>query len=115
MDYVDELIEKRKIDDPEFAQIWAAAQLVDELAMRRAAMGLSQQAVAERMGVKRSRVSEIENHPERVSFARIICYAISVGAYFTISGPDVEAEPEISRKGRPVESVGAKTRLKRSA
>jgi len=114
MDYLDELIEDRKVNDPFFAQVWAAIQLVDELAKRREAMGLSQQEIADRMGVARSRISEIEHHPERVSFARVLSYANSVGAQFAITGPLSTTISTTPSKGRPVVASGAKYRAKAS-
>jgi len=115
MDYLEELIDDRRAKDPEFAQIWAAVELVDELASRREAMGLSQQQIADQMGVARARVSEIENHPERVSFARILAYANSVGAHFTVNGPKVSVTRPTAPKGRPVIAVRAKHKGKGQA
>lgn len=110
MDYLDELIEEHKKSDPEFAHAWAAGDLVDQLARRRIEQGLSQQEIAERMGIARARISEIENHPERVSFARILGYANALGAHFLIEG--TEPVSRLSpRKGRPVSARSIASQL----
>lgn len=50
-DYLDEIIDERRESDPEFARIMQARELAAELAARRKELGLTQQQVAERMGV----------------------------------------------------------------
>lgn len=110
MDYLDELIEYSKEHDPLFAPVWRATELVDSLAQRREALGLSQQEVADRMGVARARVSEIENHPDRVSFARILAYAASVDAELSVTAAKVAQVSLSMPRGRPVVAAGARQR-----
>lgn len=42
------------------------------LASRRKAMNLSQQAVAVRLGISQNRLSELEDHPEKLSVQRLL-------------------------------------------
>jgi transcriptional regulator with XRE-family HTH domain len=106
MDYLDQLIEESK-KEPEFARAWAALQIVDKLARRREAMGLSQEEVAQRMNVARARVSEIEHRPERVAFSRILAYANAVGAELEVIGPKIKPTAR-NRPGRPVVASASK-------
>jgi transcriptional regulator with XRE-family HTH domain len=78
-DYLDEVVDLSCRRDEEFRADWAARQLVLELAQRRAELGLTQQEVADRMGVSRPRVAEIENGGTNASFQRIAAYANALG------------------------------------
>ncbi|CAN5641678.1 hypothetical protein BH11ARM2_BH11ARM2_25370 [soil metagenome] len=83
-DYLDEIIDERRESDPEFARIMQARELAAELAARRKELGLTQQQVAERMGVSRPRVTEIERRPDGVAFARVLDYARVLDASFQL-------------------------------
>ncbi len=61
-----------------------AREITAELALRRKQMGLTQQQVADRMGVARPRVAEIERRPDGIAFARILDYARALGASFQL-------------------------------
>jgi hypothetical protein len=73
-DYLDEMIEE-SCKDPIFDRIWASSEAVHQLVELRVKLGLTQEDVAKTMKVKRPRVSEIEAHPENVSFSRLSLYA----------------------------------------
>ena len=91
-DYLDDLIEAEIARNPRFASEWPAVEAALELAALRQKMGLTQKEVAERMGVARPRVAEIEKNPGRVSYARIVRYAAALGARLAII-PEPESEP----------------------
>jgi len=86
-DYLDERIEADSAADPEFAAQWNELQSSKTLSRLRKDRHLTQAAVAEKMGLTQSRVAEIERHPGRVAFARIVLYAKAVG----VSTDDVAA------------------------
>ena len=77
-DHLDELIEASCLE-PEFATLWKEAEIRLGLARLRKENNLTQQQVADRMGVARPRVAEIERHPLRVSFGRMMTYAAAIG------------------------------------
>ena len=83
-DYLDELIETNMERDPRFAGKWPSVEAALSLAAMRQKAGLTQQEVADRMGVARPRVAEIERDPSRVGFARVARYAAAVGARFDV-------------------------------
>ena len=83
-DYLDEIVADRMACDPEFAKIMRARELTSQLADLRRSLGLTQQQVADRMGVARPRVAEIERRPDGIAFARILDYAQALGASFQL-------------------------------
>ena len=83
-DHLDELIESSVARDLRFAAEWPSVEAALSLAALRYKAGLTQQEVANLMGVARPRVAEIERDPGRVSFAR---YAAAVGARLDIVSP----------------------------
>ena len=58
--------------------------LARKLIAARAAAGLSQTEVAERMGTKQSEVSRIEGARQNISIAKLVDYAEAVGAKLDI-------------------------------
>jgi len=82
-DHLDELIEESS-KDPEFAAIWKVAEARLALARLRTKNNLTQQQVADRMGVARPRVAEIERNPFRVSLGRMINYAAAIGVSLAV-------------------------------
>jgi transcriptional regulator with XRE-family HTH domain len=102
-DYLDEMIEE-SCKDPIFDRIWASSEAVHQLVELRVKLGLTQEDVAKTMKVKRPRVSEIEAHPENVSFSRLSLYASALGATFSIQEPQISSVPMVAEKraGRPV-------------
>ncbi|MBI1756639.1 MAG: helix-turn-helix transcriptional regulator [Fimbriimonas ginsengisoli] len=91
-DHLDELIEE-SCKDPEFANAWKQSEARLALARLRKLRNLTQQQVADRMGVARPRVAEIERNPLRVSLGRMLRYAEAVG----VSLAAVEAELGLKR------------------
>lgn len=84
MDFLDEMIERHRAEDPEFAEAWAKVERRLNLALLRKNAGLTQQQVAEKMNVARPRVAEMERRPESVSLARMIAYADAIDADIVI-------------------------------
>ncbi len=118
-DYIDKLGEGLADSRPEFAAHWAALDIVIALGKLRVELGLSQQEVADRMGVARPRVVEIENGSKKTSFDRVMQYAIALGAGLDVALPKPtkkKAEPTSIPKGRGARvSTGAADRFKRTA
>lgn len=77
-DHLDELIEE-SCKEPGFVAIWMESEASLALARLRKENNLTQQQVADRMGVARPRVAEIERHPLRVSMGRMLNYAAAIG------------------------------------
>ena len=77
-DYLDELIAKNS-KDPLFAAKWKLSEARIALTTMRKDANMTQEEVAEKMGVSRPRVSELENRPLSVSFGRMIDYANALG------------------------------------
>jgi len=98
-DYLDEAIEHCSKSDPAFRAEWAVHTLVLELVRRRIDLGLTQQDVAKRMGIARSRVAEIENGGATTSSMRIAAYADAVGMKLGVSKV-AEPRAEYGGKGR---------------
>jgi DNA-binding XRE family transcriptional regulator len=78
-DYLDELIAK-SCEDPKFAELWKQSEARLALARLRKDSNLTQQQVADRMGISRPRVAEIERNPLRVSLGRMLRYVEAIGA-----------------------------------
>ena len=83
-DYLDEIIAARKVSDREFARIMQAREITADLAIRRKTLGLTQQQVADQMGISRPRVTEIETRPDGIAFSRILDYARILGVSFQL-------------------------------
>lgn len=96
-DYLDELIEG-SMQDPEFAAAWPAIDAALKFQELRVAAGLTQQQVADRMGVARPRVAEIEKDPAGVSFKRISAYAAAIGAAIRIEAPKTQPATKTPKK-----------------
>ena len=99
-DYLDELIRDGIDNDPGFAEGWAPYAMVGQLVGERTRLGLSQRAVAERMGVAQPVIARLENNPEGVALARILAYAKAIGAEIVVK-PSVEKPKKAAGRGRP--------------
>jgi transcriptional regulator with XRE-family HTH domain len=77
-DYLDELVNEN-CKNPQFAAKWTEVEARVALALLRKEANLTQEEVAQRMGVARPRVAELENRPLSVSFGRILAYANALG------------------------------------
>ena len=93
-DHLDELIEE-SCKDEEFAALCRQSEARLALARLRKESNLTQQQVADRMGVSRPRVAEIERHPLRVSLGRMMSYSKAIG----VSLARVETELKITNAG----------------
>lgn len=82
-DLVDEIIEERTARNGEFPELVAAAlrrrALLRELAAKRDEAGLTQTAVAARMGTSQSAVARLESAEVDVKLSTIERYAAAVG------------------------------------
>ncbi len=82
-DFLDEIVDERSAHNPEFPELVAAAvrrrALLRELAAKRDAAGLSQTAVAARMGTSQSAVARLESAEVDVKLSTIERYAAAVG------------------------------------
>ena len=86
--------------DPGFADVWAPLAMVGKLIDERRRQGLSQNQLAERMGVPPATVAEIEDDPSDVAFSRILAYAHCLGAEI-----DVRPRAQESQGKRPGEKL----------
>lgn len=77
-DYLDELIDDN-LKDPAFAAKWKVVEARTALSDLRKQANLTQEEVAQRMGVARPRVAELERRPLSVSFGRMLAYANAIG------------------------------------
>ncbi|MEZ0326373.1 MAG: helix-turn-helix domain-containing protein [Fimbriimonas sp.] len=73
-DYLDELVEEN-LKDPAFAAKWKEVEARTALSAIRKQANLTQEQVAQKMGVARPRVAELERRPLSVSFGRMLAYA----------------------------------------
>jgi ribosome-binding protein aMBF1 (putative translation factor) len=82
-------LKKDWLSDPDnqvaYDELGPEFDLARKLIAARAAAGLSQAQVAERMGTKQSEVSRIEGARQNVSYAKLRSYAKAVGAKLNIS------------------------------
>lgn len=62
-------------------------RLVDELRQVRAASGLTQQQVADVIGVSRAQVANFESHKAGLSVEALIGYAAAIGRRLTFAEP----------------------------
>jgi transcriptional regulator with XRE-family HTH domain len=100
-DYLDELIDMSK-REPAFAEAWEPIELMLQLTKARIDQGLSQDQVAQRMGIDRARIAEMEKNPRKVAFDRIVGYSQAVGAQLFVKLPDEPTPVKEPRRGRPV-------------
>lgn len=82
-DFLDEIVDERTAHNSEFPELVAAAvrrrALLRELAAKRDAAGLSQTAVAARMGTSQSAVARLESAEVDVKLSTVERYAAAVG------------------------------------
>lgn len=86
-EWLDELAEERSATDPRFAELNRRAEMVLELILARHALGLTQEDIAQRMGVNRVQIAIIESKPTRVSLDKIAAYAEALGGRMTSTLP----------------------------
>lgn len=109
-DYLDHLIQMSIDERDGFAEVWAPYAHIIALSDERVRLGLSQQDVADRMGVNRAAVSRMETNPGNVSFSRILRYAHAVGAELVFQPGGAEPKKATGGRGRKVGS-GTKAKL----
>jgi len=82
-DFLDEIVRERTAKNPAFPELVEAAvrrrALLRELAARREEIGLSQTAVAARMGTSQSAVARLESAEVDAKLSTIERYAAAVG------------------------------------
>lgn len=114
-DFLSELIEERTRTDPEFPSLVEAALLrrvlLRRLAARREELGLSQTAVAARMGTSQSAVARLEAGAADVRLSTVERYAAAMGhrvewrlvcdspAKTTAKGPMLGGSGDVKRTG----------------
>jgi len=86
-DWLQELAEERSVADPRFAELNRRAEMVLNLILARRTLGLTQEDVAQRMGVSRVQVAIIESRPTKVSLDKIAAYAEALGGCLTLTLP----------------------------
>jgi transcriptional regulator with XRE-family HTH domain len=86
-DWLCELAEERSATDPRFAELNRRAEMVLDLILARRALGLTQDDIAQRMGVNRVQVAIIESKPTKVSLDKIAAYAEALGGRLTLTLP----------------------------
>ena len=64
--------------------LMTADQLGLQLLSARKARKMSQAVLASRVGISQSRVSHLENHPEELSFAQLMCWCSALGLELAI-------------------------------
>lgn len=109
-DYLDHLIQISHEDRPGFSELWEPVGQMLALGEARVRIGLSQQDVADRMGIDRAAVSRMETNPGRVAFERILRYAHAVGAEIVIKPGKGRAAPLKTGRGRKP-AFGSKANL----
>ena len=100
-DYLDEIVDVSCQQDPEFRIDWSIRTLIQRLVERRLELGMTQKDVAERMGVARARVAEIELEGSKTSFMRIAAYAEAVGMKIEVSKVAEPQAPYGTRARKP--------------
>jgi ribosome-binding protein aMBF1 (putative translation factor) len=82
-DFLDEIVQKRKKPNPDFPQMveanLRARRLLRSLAERRQKLGLSQTAVAARMGTSQSALARLEGGESDPRISTVERYALAVG------------------------------------
>lgn len=74
--------------------ITLANQIGVNFKARRKALGLSQAKLAERLNLSQNRISELENHPEKMTVQQMLGLANLLGLEFTISERKAESKSE---------------------
>jgi predicted transcriptional regulator len=87
-DFFDQLDEERAAQDPKYAELLRRNRILLELLPIRKTLGLTQQEIAQRMGVVREVVARIETSPSRVSMDKIFAYAEALGARIVVQPPE---------------------------
>lgn len=98
----DALLAKELASDLEFAQEWERLAVARAVAARligyRADHGLSQRALAERLGVSQPRVVELESGEKNPTFDTLLKISAATGAEFAISITPQGATPRLAVK-----------------
>ncbi|MEX2242910.1 MAG: helix-turn-helix transcriptional regulator [Fimbriimonadaceae bacterium] len=81
--------------------------MIRRLVERRVELGMTQKDVADRMGVARTRVAEIELEGSKTSFMRIAAYADAVGMKIEVNKV-AEPRAQYGGKGRKPDSKRVK-------
>ncbi len=103
-DYLDEAIEDG-MKDPKYAAAFRLREVGIALATARVGLGFSQEAIAERIGVARATILDIENRPEKASLKNVIAYASALGGTLEFLAPiKVKREETSGGRGRPISS-----------
>lgn len=89
-DWLQELNETRAKSDPEYAAITRRTDMMHRLLVRRRDLGLTQEDMAERLGLSRVRVAQIESRPHRASLDMVARYAEAVGAHLDLVIPELK-------------------------
>ena len=88
MDDLDRFIEKRKKEDPEFADGFDEGYQNFKIGVlfkvSREQAGLTQAEVAQKLGTKKSAISRIENHAEDIRLSTLHKYAKALGKKVSI-------------------------------
>lgn len=98
----DELLAAELAADPEFAQEWerlaVARAVAAQLIGYRADRGISQRALAERLGVSQPRVVELESGEKNPTFDTLVKIAAATDSEFAISITPQGATPRLAIK-----------------
>lgn len=86
-DLLDLLDEERSAQSLKYAELIRRSDIVLQLVPIRRSLGMTQQQVADRMGVARDVVGRIESSPTRMSMDKIFAYAVALGAKIVIEPP----------------------------
>lgn len=78
-DALQDLIQREIARDPAFADEWADFTAALDLRLKRKAAGLTQEDVAQRIGVDQSAVARLERNPGGVSMKRFRAYLRALG------------------------------------
>ena len=79
----------------------AEHHLMDSLKALRKKSGISQEVVAQRMGVTQPAVAAFEHYDANPRMSSIRRYALAVGAQFTIEVTEVDIDPKYDESGLP--------------
>ena len=86
---IDEVIEKKRREDPEFREIWDNSrmeyEILGKLTKLRNEKGLTQKELSEKTGKKQQTISEIERCEKSPTLATLCQIAKALGAELTIS------------------------------
>ena len=103
-DFLDEMIEERSRENPDFGRLvdeaTARRELARRLTVQREDTGLSQATVAERMGTSQSIVSKLERGAD-VKVSTLQRYCAAIGQPFVAAvGRDAASERRINARRR---------------